>query len=424
MTIKLTKYTLHRRDLFRLTAIGAGGIYLANLEGFAADMTCMPMSQPMAPLTTALTTLTPDGEDPGNDRANIYFFIDGCYTNYFLQDPVGTGTKTDLKTSVGGTLKSYSGFSDAEKAQYRILTKARIAIHCEFEQTPANFVESVILSDENKKVIALQKFTSADFIMNGDQRRTPYVVFDRLSLQEGKPLFVTYVRRIGDLGKVFQYKIEGASAGPSRLDFAHLDQLAKNNLSRSFLSTILGGLPDATVTSGSQRGSHSYLAFTGMPLSSTPDLTTLTPAFPFNGSGGYIANAYYNQRPVPLHSVRAKVHEIKANGDFRIEIEKMHGDANAAHYMRYFLVMDPVGRILGGLSRSFDGADNTVYQTVTGNTPSTGAGSYVVKNGLLEGARNQDQFKLTKYQITDMPYVNIVTEDILDAIGKISIRLR
>lgn len=422
MTIELKKYTMHRRDLFRLTAIGAGGIYLANLDGFAADMTCMPMTQPSAPLSPGLPILTPAGEFPGEaDRANLYFFIDGCYTNYFLQEPGNQGTKVDLQTEVRGADKSYSAFSDAEKTQYRILTKARVAIHCEFEQTQANFVESVILSDENKKVIAMQKFTSSDFIMNGDQRRAPYVVFDRLNLQEGKPLFVTYVRRIGALGKVYQYKIDGAHAGPSRLDFVHLNERAQDNLSRSFLNTILGGLPQMNPPANA-RGSHSYLT-AGGPLASPAELASRIPAFPFDGSGGYIANAFYNQRPVPQHSVRAKVQEIKANGDFKIEIEKMHGDVNAAHYMRYFLVMDPVGRILGGLYRSYDTSDKTPYLTAeTGNDSSKN--SFIVKNGLLEGASSPDLFKLTKYLIKDMPYVNIITEDILDAIGKISIRMR
>jgi hypothetical protein len=410
MSIKLSKYTIDRRDLFRLTAIGAGGMYLANLDAFAADAVCQTLKEerlstdPMLYTTTGVT-------DPGDESASLFFLIDGTYTNFYLQDSADANLVT---SALGGGDRSYKAMGQTEKDQLRILTKARVSIHCEFDQNDTTFIEAVILSDASHRILAMRRFTAGDFILLGNVRKTPYVVFDRLNLVEGAPLHVTYVRRIGTKATIYQYKIDGKDAGPSRLDFTHLPPLARSTLSSDFLGEILGG--EAT-NDPLNRGSHSYVK-KGLPLSNDNERQAAIPAYPFNGSGGYVANAYYNQRPVPLHSVRVRPVSINSNGNFRFEIEKMHGDINLGHYMRYFLVLDPVGRILGGLRRDHTG---TTYDKGFGNTD--GANSYIVGDGSVENAKAMN-FKVSSYKITDMPHVQIITEDVLDAIGRITYRIR
>lgn len=430
MSIKLSKTTIDRRDLIRFTSMGAAGLYLVNLESLAEAAVCETVS------TTVLST-TPEGYaagailQPGMDERNLFYFIDGCFTNFYLQDkPAGEAKKTvGLVSKVGGTDKlfraiegtaasngtqsyNFPAMSEAEQNGLRILTKARVALHLEFEQVESNYVETVVLSDANHKVLGLRRLSPSDAIMKGDMRVAPYVVFDRLNLLEGSELHITYVRRIaGQPATIYQYKIPKEHVGPSRFDYRHLPMGARDQISPVFLNSLLGGDP----TGQSTRGQHAVTYHGSDPVN---DRVGSIPAFPFNGSGGYLTTAYYQQRMTPTHTTRAKLLDLKANGDFQFVIEKMHADSNLGHYMRYFLALDPVGRIMGGLHRDFTG---TNYDGGLGN--SDGLGAFKIKSGMMENSKGED-YRITQYKITDMPYVQLATEDILDAMAKITFRLR
>jgi hypothetical protein len=300
--------------------------------------------------------------------------------------------------------------SQYEQSLFRILTKARVAIHLEFEQTSTSYVEAVVLSDEDHKVLALRTLTPNDYISNGSSRVAPYIVFDRLNLVAGKALHITYVRRANNVSTIYQYQIPREFVGPSRFDYKHLPLEAYNQMSSTFISSLVGG----TTSESNTRGTHA-LAYTDGAL----------PAFPFNGNGGYLTTAYYQHRDTPTHTTRARFVDVDQNGDFMFEIAKMHGDINLGHFMRYFLILDPVGRIIGGLRRVVTGStgntsDETTY-SVSGN--SSGSGSFKVQSGVMENAGNAD-YKLTTYKIADMPYVQLATEDIKDAMAKITFRIR
>jgi len=412
MSVKLTKYTIDRRDLLKLTTLGAGGLYLANLNAFAADTVCQTLNT--GKLNTDPMAYAQEGVvDPGDESASLFFMIDGTYTNFYLQEPgpaIGLTTK-----ALDGTERTLASITQEQRNSLRILTKARVSIHCEFDQNDTTYIESVMLSDASHRILAMKRFTSNDYILSGNVRKTPYIVFDRLNLVENEPLYITYVRRILTKATIYQYKIEGTSAGPSRLDFSHLPMLARRLLSSDFLSDILGG--GADLGDIGNKGSHSYLLAGDPKVDANNKVTSESvPVYPFNGGGGYVATAYYNQRPVPQHSVRARPVSIKSDGSFKFEIEKMHGCISAGHYMRYFLVLDPVGRILGGLRRDYDEAKkaSASYTVESGSVQRTGP---VTPTKTLD-------FKVSNYSITQMPHVQIITEDVLDAIARISYRIR
>ncbi|NBW81346.1 hypothetical protein EBR21_06290, partial [bacterium] len=67
---------------------------------------------------------------------------------------------------------------------------------------------------------------------------------------------------------------------------------------------------------------------------------------------GFVTTPFGTWQTGP-HTARARIQKINAdNGDFEILLEFMHDDPrDDAHYMRYFLVLDPVGRVLGAVRR-------------------------------------------------------------------------
>ncbi len=443
MSIKLSKTAIDRRDLFRFSAMGAAGLYLVNLEGLAEAAVCDKLT--VNQLSTDPAAYGSKVSSLGMDERNLYYFIDGSFSNFYLQDKAAGENKKSigLVTSVNGTEKlfreivgsdasngtqtyNYGAMSAAEQNRFRILTKARVAIHCEFEQTANSYIETVVLSDANHKVLGIRRLTPADAIDKNGQKIAPYIIFDRLNLVEGQDLHITYVKATaGQPSTIFQYKIDKKHVGPSRFDYMHLPATARDQISVAFRSSLLGGDPNTVSTVEGGRGQHALTYHGSDPAA---DRAAAIPVFPFDGRGGYITTAFYAQRPSPPHAARSKLLDLKADGDFQFEIEKMHADLSVGHHMRYFLVMDPVGRLMAGLHRQCLGAsgsvsDVTTYDGGLGNAASTGGGSYKVRRGVMENAKGAD-YKLTSYKINDMPYVQIVTEDILDAIARVSYRLR
>ena len=87
----------------------------------------------------------------------------------------------------------------------------------------------------------------------------------------------------------------------------------------------------------------------------------------------------------------------------------MHDDGGADHYMRYFVVMDPVGRLLGFHKRSF-GDGMSEFVNVSKLTPAQ------IAQEALEPHQIAD--------IRDCTHVQIYTEDVYDALARSVIRLR
>jgi len=95
----------------------------------------------------------------------------------------------------------------------------------------------------------------------------------------------------------------------------------------------------------------------------------------------------------------------------------MHDDAGENHYMRYFIVMDPVGRLLGFVKRVNKDDPNFVVKA---------DGTKACNVGKITDAQRLD-FNVPDLQIgniADCPYVQFYTEDSYDAIARNMIRLR
>jgi hypothetical protein len=176
---------------------------------------------------------------------------------------------------------------------------------------------------------------------------------------------------------------------------------------------------------------------------------------------------FYTDNKLTNHCSRGVIKNIGSDGKFQIDVDFMHGDVNGSttHYMRYFVILDPVGRLLGFHKRD---AEDTAGKNNNSNMVFTGTGgSFCSVVDLLSdnrkcfipskkpngqanpeaGAGTQgDQLKVEYYKIydeqlsaqdrrnpdlnfwiadiRDCPYIQIYTEDSFDAMARSIIRLR
>lgn len=250
-----------------------------------------------------------------------------------------------------------------------IKSRANVAVFMDLKQTDTSFVEAVLLVGPDKNTLGARYF---DATMKMKDGHVPYVIFDNITLDATKTYSVIFTVREGSNVHLYTGAIDKPEI--SRLNTAFLPQQMRDDF-KTFL--------------------------VGNTANPTPGLITT----PFQ---------YYTQNGLSAHCARGRFLDIQANGSFQINIDFMHGDVKAEHYMRYFLVMDPVGRLLGFHKRSFGDPNNN------GNGANTWTLSAITET-------QKTQFNIPPLQVADIrdcPYVMIYTEDSFDAIARSSIRLR
>lgn len=169
--------------------------------------------------------------------------------------------------------------------------------------------------------------------------------------------------------------------------------------------------------------------------------------------GGMLSTPYQTYADMPLHNVDSRIVSINyETGDFSFLIRKMHGDQVKSeevdgvsvdisnHWMRYFLVLDPVGRVLAGRRRKagegeLPGDDGKDWHKVSGSKDSIEEGKGIsltnaelnrFKDTLYAGEDENHIFGIghTNLSIVDCPYVQVLTEDNKDAMARVTHRLR
>ncbi|NRA67201.1 MAG: hypothetical protein HRU19_22145 [Pseudobacteriovorax sp.] len=246
-----------------------------------------------------------------------------------------------------------------------IMSRANIAMFIQEIQTPTRYVERVILTDELGNTLGVQYFDATNRMSQGF---VPYVIFENISLDYAKNYHLYYQVREGETISLFHGVL--ANARRSLLNSA--------SIPKSILDDF-----------AAYRGENNGLITTAYEL--------------YTGNAG-------------VHSARGFINTVGSDNSFNIDVELMHGDANAGHYMRYFIVADPVGRILGFRKREF--------QDPTDATSPLGAAAMSVSAlddnaAIALGITPNDVAK-----ITDCPYVQIYTEDVFDALARSTVRLR
>ncbi|MCX6130098.1 MAG: hypothetical protein NTX25_13665 [Proteobacteria bacterium] len=249
-------------------------------------------------------------------------------------------------------------------------TRANITLFMNLTQSEASFVESVVLLDANKATIGARYF-DASMKMNFDKNYVPYVRFENLELDPSATYTTIYSVRTGSTLKLYTSSIVKPTI--STLNTTFLPQQMRRDFQK-FL--------------------------TGDTVNPTPGLITT----PFQ---------FYTRNGLSAHCARGRVTEMASDGSsFKVNIDFMHADVTNDHFMRYFIVMDPVGRILGFHRR-------------------LAAGDGGISNGAIDVMRIDDQkradFNVPDLQIANIahcPYIQIYAEDSYDAIARNLLRLR
>lgn len=253
-----------------------------------------------------------------------------------------------------------------------VKSRANITLFMDLSQTAVSYVESVVLMGPDKKLLGARYFDSSMKMLDG---HVPYVRFENIELDHTKDYFCVYSVRSGSTVKLYTATIEKPET--SRLNTTWLPQTMRND----FKTFLIGN-------------------------SANPTPGLLTNQYQF-----------YTVNGLATHTARGRVTSMDSDGKkFTVNVEFMHGDAAADHYMRYFIVMDPVGRLLGVVKRNQMG-DPAGGAVVGGNS---------VNVTPITDKQKQDLGipDLQVANIADCPYVQFYTEDSYDAIARNMIRLR
>lgn len=341
------------------------------------------------------------------------------------------------------------GYASAVTAANRLVQRGRLACTVNVFHNATTYIESVTLVEKmgSTPTILAQSFygPGASLTQTG---MAPYTVFENINFDSSKTYQVIYVKNNGAGMPVTVYQYTLVKPRPSRFDYTHL-----------LLKSADEPQGEGHLTQVQVDGI--YLPWLVKELKRTnqyhPAAEPLTPVGP-PARSGYPTTPFSGTLNDDTHTARARIIKIHPagsgvlTGDFEIEIDCMHGDDSSdAHYMRYFLVLDPVGRVLGGVRRNFgDGVSgtkvlvrrgfHTPYKSGgTAPAPTAGAVERYSHNGFsyydLYGTSSivgavpafDDALKakyINSINILDCPYVQILTDDRQHAIARCVMRLR
>ena len=321
--LKGQSWVFDRRSFMTKSALGAVGVtaFASASTLFAADDMCKPDTVPTDPQLF-------------NSTDSLFYWIDGIHLN----------------------------------EQSNLPSRANLSLFMNIQQKPDNYVERVVLTDENYVTMGSRFFDASDKLSTG---HVPYVMFSNLELKYDKIYYIFYQVRKGSDVKIYKFTLTNARRSVLSADF--LPQIMKDDFS--------------------------------LYMGSNPGLLTSPLQF-------------YTRNTIQLHSARSKIINIGSDNSFEIQVELMHGDATPTHYMRYFIVTDPVGRLLGVVKKNYQ-------QTPDVAAGSTTAGSMIVR--AMSDADRQNVWQITANdvaKINDCPYIQIFTEDVYDALARSTVHLR
>jgi hypothetical protein len=371
-----TIFALERRSFLKWSAVAGTAGMMMNFDEAIAAGECATTIDPKAPesVTAAMNReglLDPASLSEGvKNRAlainrEFYYWFDGP-----MVDGMASGGKF----------------------------RGRLAVFLDMKLAGGEYLESCVFADSDRLILDERRFPG------GAKGRTtgkpPYVIFDNIEVGKADyHVYFTIAKAGASSVLVYKYTIKAADVRMSRFDYSHLSKGAQADIIPEFLAEM-------------KDAGHCLDAGGGM----TKD-------------HGLVTTPYQHSADLPLHIVRAHFQSMDNSGAFNILIEPMHGDASAGHYMRWFAVLDPVGRFLGLRRRDFNPA-----MVGHGDAEEKFNGRKLYR--ITQGVKFNDELGLkAKYDakidpiagnvnITECPYVQVVTEDKQDAIARVTIRLR
>ncbi|NBO38536.1 hypothetical protein EBU99_08130 [bacterium] len=393
------EYKIERRTLLKWTAAAIAVGKFVDFDEVLAAGECSALSD-LPKLSEAIA---------GKPQINTNTNVDPNFL-YWIDGPLNT---------------SLSGYP----ASGALITRARLACTMHIDHGPTlgkPFIETVALVNDANEVMAQNFYSPADGLSTG---KAPFTVFENLALDPTKNYKVIYIKNLGTkdaMGNqqinIYVHTIDKSNIRPSRFDYTHLPELTRNTHILPMLHQELNGTIAAVA--GGAPPAVNYKFNAGGPTGT-----------------GYMTTPYGTWQMGP-HTARATIKSIGAAGsvqagEFDISVELMHGDdagSAGGHYMRWFIVLDPVGRVLGAVRRNFgDGFAGSSVNVTRGFwtiTNSAGAKDKMVVKDLsgnvivsaLSPAVEEQYSKAAS--ILDCPYIQILTDDKYHAMARCIMRLR
>ena len=239
--------------------------------------------------------------------------------------------------------------------------RANLAFLLKFPQLPESYIDKVVFADGDKKTLAVRYFDPSDKISSG---YPPYIIINNINLESHRRFFLVFQLRQGNKTLIYRKTLSGFELKRSRLTGTQLPANLRYEVEQAHNGFI-------------------------------------TTPFKFKTN--------LHRSLVVQHTVRAQILELSKDHRFKIQISFLHDDVDDSHYMRYFIVTDPVGRILGLYKRRFN----------------DGKKKSIVVGSLTEAERNNwNLVKDNVAKINDCPYIMIFVEDVKEAIAQTIIWLR
>ena len=250
-------------------------------------------------------------------------------------------------------------------------SRANISCFLDVKQKVDEFVESVVLTDSSNRVIAAYYY-DATTKMSTDH--VPFVIFENIELDHTQSYRVFYVVKKGSESLLYLHEI----ANPAR-----------SSMNSHFLPELIR---------------QDFVQFI---YEKTPGLLTN----PFQ---------FYTHNGIDTHSAKGHILDIGSDGTIKVDMELMHGDSHKDHFMRYFMILDPVGRIVGYVKREWDESAGRATE-VTGTKG--GAGSMIVEQLSPEQISLLGLKESQIGNVNDATFLRFATEDIFDALAMSVYRL-
>ena len=281
--------------------------------------------------------------------------------NQALADEAACGDISASNAAIGWDESQISYWVDGQAFQQTdIPIKGNLAILLKHRQRAEAYIDKVILTDANKKIVSARYYAANDVMKSGF---LPYLIFNGINL--GSQQYFLYIRLVSSgAPAVYRYTFTQASLGKSKLGSPDLPAILRSELSQ--------------------------------------------------GLNSFVSNPYFYTSKVTMQDMKkyvlhTQVISISPDNQFTILVNFLFNDVSPSQYMRYFIVTDPVGRILGLKKRVFGDSSK---------------GSIII-NALTEAERNQWGLTLDKVaKINDCPYVMVFADDVQSIIARTTIWFR
>lgn len=246
-----------------------------------------------------------------------------------------------------------------DKSQIR--PRANLAFLLKFPQTPDHFIDKVVFADGDKNTLGVRYFEPQDKLSSG---YPPYLIFNNVDLSKSNRFYLVFQVKHNNEIIVYRKTLSSFDLRRSRLDHQELPAKLRFDLDASHQGII-----------------SNILQF----------------------------RANLTRKSVKQHIIRSQILQLSNDNHFTIQIAFFHEDESPDHYNRYFIVTDPVGRILGLVKREFGDAQK----------------EFVMVSALTENERTQWGLTRDKVaRINDCPYIMIFADDVKESLSGSTIWLR